>query len=181
MMKKMLYLFIIFSMISLGCKDKASTGKKTVAPKPSATTTAPSAVMQSEEPKVEKEIYVYDPKGRRDPFLSLVQLSKPKVQRKPGASPIENYDVDDIKLIAIASDSKQYYALITLPDKKSYTIRKGMTLGLNNGKVKDITKDSVFIQEQIKDYKGQNKTKDTTLKLRKEGKNEKKIKYQNSV
>ena len=101
--------------------------------------------------------------------MSLVQVTKVKVQRKPGASPIENYDVDDIKLIAIASDSKQYYAMITLPDKKSYTIRKGMTLGLNNGKVKEITKDSVFIEEQVKDYKGQNKTKDTTLKLRKEG------------
>ena len=169
MMKKLIYIFIVFSMISLGCKAKAPAGKKPVAQKPSATATAPSAVVQQEGPKVENEVYVYDPKGRRDPFLSLVQVAKAKVQRKPGASPIENYDVDDIKLIAIASDSKQYYALITLPDKKSYTIRKGMTLGLNNGKVKEITKDSVFIQEQVKDYKGQNKTKDTTLKLRKEG------------
>jgi len=55
-----------------------------------------------------------------------------------------------------------------MPDTKSYTIRKGMTLGLNNGKVIDITKDSVFIREQIKDYKGQTKSKDTILKLRKE-------------
>jgi type IV pilus assembly protein PilP len=169
MMKKLIYIFIVFSVISLGCKDKAPAGKKPVAQKPSATANAPSAVIQQEGPKVENEIYVYEPKGRRDPFLSLVQVSKPKVQRKPGASPIENYDVDDIKLIAIASDSKQYYALITLPDKKSYTVRKGMTVGLNNGKIKEITKDSVFIQEQVKDYKGQNKTKDTTLKLRKEG------------
>jgi len=169
MMKKLVYIFIVFSIISFGCKDKASTVKKPVAPKTAATTAAPSAVVQQEGPKAETEIYVYDPKGRRDPFQSLVQLSKPRAQRKPGASPIENYDVDDIKLIAIASDDKQFYALITLPDKKSYTIRKGMTLGLNNGKVKDITKDAVFIQEQVKDYKGQYKTKDTTLKLRKEG------------
>ena len=169
MMKKLVYLLIIFSMISLGCKDKAPAGKKPVAQKPSATATAPSAVVQKEAPKVETEIYVYDPKGRRDPFTSLVQVTKVKAQRKPGASPIENYDVDEIKLIAIAWDSKQYYAMITLPDKKSYTIRKGMTLGLNNGKVKEITKDYVFIEEQVKDYKGQYKTKDTTLKLRKEG------------
>jgi type IV pilus assembly protein PilP len=170
MMKKLLYIFIVFSMISsFGCKDKAPAGKKPIAQKPTATSPAPSAVVQQTESKTENEVYVYDPKGRRDPFMSLVQVAKAKVQRKPGASPMENYDVDDIKLIAIASDSKQYYALITLPDKKSYTIRKGMTLGLNNGKVKEITKDSVFIQEQVKDYKGQNKTRDTILKLRKEG------------
>ena len=58
--------------------------------------------------------------------------------------------------------------MITMPDKKSYTIKKGMTLGLNNGKVIDIKKDSVFIREQILDYKGQAKSKDTILKLRKE-------------
>jgi type IV pilus assembly protein PilP len=170
MMKQLVYIFIVFSLIGIGCKDKAPAGKKPAAKKPSAATAAaPAAVGQKEAAKVETEIYVYDPRGRRDPFVSLIQVAKPKAQRKPGASPIENYDVDEIKLIAIASDSKQFYALITLPDKKSYTIRKGMTLGLNNGKVKEITKDSVLIQEQVKDYKGQYKTKDTTLKLRKEG------------
>ena len=98
----------------------------------------------------------------------LFRLSNQKLKERKGASPIENFDVDEIKLIAIAWDNNQFYALITMPDKKSYTIRKGMTLGLNNGKVIDITKDSVLIREQIKDYKGQSKSKDTILRLRKE-------------
>jgi len=168
MMNKLIYILILLSLISLGCKDKAATDKKPVAQKPAVTAPAAPATVQKDEPKVEKEIYVYDPKGRRDPFTSLVQVSKQKAQRKQGASPIESYDVDEIKLIAIVWDSNHYYALITLPDTKSYTIRKGMTLGLNNGKVTDITRDSVFIREQIKDYKGQVKSKDTILKLRKE-------------
>ena len=168
MMNKLVYGLILLAFISLGCKDKGATDKKPVAQVPAAAGPAASAAVQKEEPKVEKEIYVYDAKGRRDPFMSLVQASKPKAQRKKGASPIEIFDVDEIKLIAIAWDSNQYYALITMPDSKSYTIRKGMTLGLNNGKVIEITKDSVFIQEQIKDYKGQTKSKDTILKLRKE-------------
>ncbi len=168
MMNKLVYILILLAFISPGCKGKGATDKKPVVNKPAANTPAASATVQKEEPKVEKEIYVYDPKGRRDPFMSLVQTIKTKAQRKKGATPIENFDVDEIKLIAIAWDSKQYYALITMPDKKSYTIRKGMTLGLNNGKVTDITSDSVFIKEQVKDYKGQTKEKDTILKLRKE-------------
>jgi type IV pilus assembly protein PilP len=168
MMNKLVYAFILISFISLGCKDKVATDKKPVAQKPAAASSAASATVQKEEPKVEKEIYVYDPKGRRDPFQSLVQVSKSKTQRKKGSNPIENFDVDEIKLIAIAWDSNQYYALITMPDTKSYTIKKGMTLGLNNGKVIDITKESVLIREQIKDYKGQPKSKDTIMKLRKE-------------
>ena len=88
---------------------------------------------------------------------------------KKNANPVENYDVSEIKLSAILWDKKHYYALIPLPDNKSYTIRKGMTLGLYGGKVQDITSDSVLIREQIKDYRGQLKTKDTLLKLRNEG------------
>jgi type IV pilus assembly protein PilP len=169
MMNKFVCIFILASVISLGCKDKVQpTGKQSVAQKSAPSSSTAPAAVKSEGPKVEREIYVYDPKGRRDPFMSLAQVSRARAERKKGASPMENFDVDEIKLIAIASDSQQYYALITLPDNKSYTIRKGMTLGLYNGKVAEITKDSVLIKEQVKDYRGQTKTKDTILKLRKE-------------
>ena len=169
MLNKFAYIFILLSLVSFGCKEKAVRDRQPVAKKPAAASPVAPAVVQKEEKKVEKEIYVYDPKGRRDPFMSLVQEIKTKPQRKKGATPIENFDVDEIKLIAIAWDSQQAYAMITLPDKKSYTIRKGMSLGLYGGKVMEITRDSVLIREQLKDYKGQDKTKDTILKLRKEG------------
>lgn len=169
MMNKLVYIFILVAFISLGCKNKVATDKKPVAQKPAATSSPAPAAVQNDGPKVEKEIYVYDPKGRRDPFLSLAKVSKVKPQRKKGVSPVENVDVDEIKLIAIAWDSQQYYAMITLPDNKSYTIKNGMSLGLYGGKVIEITKDSVLIREQVKDYRGQVKSKDTILKLRKEG------------
>jgi type IV pilus assembly protein PilP len=169
MKNKLVYLFMVLLLVNVGCKEKVVPAGKPVAQKPAASGTAAPAVVQKEEPKVEKEIYVYDPKGRRDPFASLAQVSKRKAERKIGSSPIESYDVNEIKLVAIAWDSRQYYALITLPDNKSYTIRKGMTLGLYSGKVEEITRDSVIVREQVKDYRGQTKIKDTILKLRKEG------------
>ena len=95
-------------------------------------------------------------------------VAQPKTERKTGGSPVEHYDVEELRVIAIVWDSHQYYAVVTLPDNKSYTVRKGMTLGLNNGKIISITKDAVMIKEQIKDYRGQLKTKDTILRLRKE-------------
>jgi len=150
-----------------GCTGKDQTGKKAAAQKNKAV--VPEAIPPQQEEKVEKEVYVYEVKGRRDPFMSLVAVAKEKPQRKKGANPIENYDVDEIRLSAIVWDNQQYYALVTLPDGKSYTIRKGMTLGLYGGKVEEITKNSVLIRERVKDYRGQLKTKDTPLKLRKEG------------
>ena len=169
MRHKSLSIIVLLSLVGfVGCKDKPVTPRQSIAEKPAAAGSAVPAAVQKEEPKVEKEIYVYDPKGRRDPFMSLAQVAKVKPQRKKGASPTENFDVDEIKLIAIAWDSQQHYAMITLPDNKSYTIRKGMSLGLYGGQVIEITRDSMLIREQVKDYKGQLKTKDTILKLRKE-------------
>ena len=162
--------FVILCCLSItACGDKKPAPRKPEAQKPQQTTAAPAATAQKEEIKAEKEIYVYDPKGRRDPFTPLTDLEKEKPLKRKGAAPIEDFDVEEIKVIAIAWDSQQYYAMITLPDKKSYTIRKGMTLGLYGGKVREITRDSVVVTEQVKDYRGQVKTKDTILKLRKEG------------
>jgi Tfp pilus assembly protein PilP len=149
------------------CKGKqAAAPPKQEAATPGASTAAPAAPV---EVKVEKEVYTYDPANRRDPFTSLVDV-KPARTQKPakGAASIETFDVEEIKLIAIAWDKQQSYAMVTLPDNKSYTLKKGMTLGLYGGKVREINRDSVIITEQIKDYKGQLKTKDTILKLRKE-------------
>jgi len=150
-----------------GCKDKPKS-QAPAAPKP-ATPVAAVQAQQPEEPKIEKEVYVYDQKGRRDPFMSLLVDVKDKPRTKKKANPIENFDVDEIKLIAIAWEKNNNYAMITLPDGKSYTIKKGMTLGLHGGRVEEITQQTVKITEKVKDYRGQTITKDTILKLRQEG------------
>ncbi|OGW23979.1 MAG: hypothetical protein A2X59_13550 [Nitrospirae bacterium GWC2_42_7] len=163
----MLVLLLLLSVT--GCGDKNKSNQVPTAQKAGLAPVSVPAVVQEEEIKIEREVYVYDPKGRRDPFISLIDLAKERSTRKKAPNPIENFDVEEIRVIAIAWDKKQYYAMITLPDNKSYTIRKGMTLGLYGGRVEEIEKDSLFIREQVKDYRGQMKTKDTILKLRKEG------------
>jgi Tfp pilus assembly protein PilP len=155
-------------VVIAGCSGKNQPAPKPAVSKPKAPAAATTATAKPQE-KVEQEVYVYDAKGRRDPFMSLVAVAKRKPDVKKKANPIENYDVSEIKLSAIVWDRQQSYALITLPDNKSYTIRKGMTLGLYGGKVQDIARDNVLIREQIKDYRGRLKTKDTLLKLRNEG------------
>lgn len=162
-------LLLALLMVS-GCSDKQPAApKKPEAAKPIPAAAPQQAVVQPAEIKAEKEVYVYEPKDRRDPFSSLIEVKQAGTRKAlKGAPPIESFDVDEIKLIAIAWDRQQSYAMITLPDNKSYTIRKGMTLGIYGGKVSEITPDSVIITEKVKDYRGQIKIKDTILKLRKE-------------
>jgi type IV pilus assembly protein PilP len=166
--RKLIYLILLlFVAGGFGCGDKAVSKKKTVVPE-KADSSSSVVISDEAQPKVEKEIYVYNAGGRRDPFQSLIEATKVKAERKKGVNPVENYDVNEIRLIAIAWDAQQYYAMITLPDNKSYTVRKGMTLGLNDGKITNITREALFIKELVKDYKGQFNSKDTILRLRKE-------------
>jgi type IV pilus assembly protein PilP len=168
-MKKIIYLFFIIFLILplIGCKKEQATVIKPMAEKVKPEEIKKDIKVSEEEKKVEKEEYLYDAKGRRDPFLPLITVVKQKPIKKKGATPIESFDIEEIKLLAIAQDKNKYYALIMLPDRKTFTITEGMTLGLQGGKVEKITENMVTITEYIKDYRGNIKPKDTVLKLHK--------------
>ncbi len=153
-----------------GCKKEAPK------PQPQAKKVQPSDAAQEfsqkvEEKKVETETYTYNPAGRKDPFLSIIEATKKEKEvekKKKPSKPTEAFDVNDIKIIAIAWEKDRYYAMARLPDGKYFTLQEGMTIGLYGGKVVKIDPNTVVVREFIKDYKGDVKPKDTILKLRKE-------------
>lgn len=167
-MKKIACLSVIILLFFIfgGCERKQPPAKKPMAEmvKPAPAKEVPKA---EEARKTEPEEYKYDAKGRRDPFLSLIQITREKPTKKKGATPFESYNLEEIKLLAIVSANDKHYALIKLPDGKTYTISKGMTIGMQGGKVENISKGSVWIREYIKDYRGELKPRDTILKLHK--------------
>jgi Tfp pilus assembly protein PilP len=168
-MKNVLCFFLIIGLFlpAAACSKKKAPDKKPAAGKVAPAEAKPEAKETVEASAVIPEEYKYDARGRRDPFLSLVAPAKQKQIKRKGASPFESYDIAEIKLLAIAWDKKKYFALIRLPDKKTYTITEGMSLGLEGGKVEKIAKDSVVIREYVKDYRGDIKPRDTILKLHK--------------
>jgi type IV pilus biogenesis protein PilP len=167
-MKKMACLSAVIFLFFIigGCEKGQPPPKKPTAEavKPAQTREAPKA---EEVKKTELEEYKYNAGSRRDPFLSLIEITKAKPTKKKGATPFESYSLDEIKLLAIASSNNKHYALIKLPDGKTYTLTRGMTVGMQGGKVQRISTDSVWIREYIKDYKGELKPRDTILKLHK--------------
>lgn len=139
-----------------------------VPPKPAAAP-APAPAPAGAVPQVSPEAtnivsYEYIGYGRRDPFTSLIVKKEP--DKKKGMLPVESYEVSEFKLIAILWGRGGYYAVVTLPDGKSYTVKENMKLGLHNGKIYKINKDSVIIREQIRNERGVMGPQDTILKLR---------------
>ena len=170
-MRKIALIFILCLLLALG----ACTSEPVSVKKPGQKKAAPVVVKeQQQQPAVgnkdetQSEFYAYNPQGRRDPFLSLVKITK-KTDKKirPNASPLESFNVEEIKLLAIASDKDESYALILLPNLKTYTIKKDTVIGLEGGKVEEISPEKVIIREYVKDYRGNLQPKDTVLKLHK--------------
>lgn len=125
-----------------------------------------------EQKKNESETYLYTPQGRRDPFLSIIEAAKREREterKRKKVRPVEAYDAADINVIAIAQDKEEYYAMVQLPDKKYFTVKTGMTLGLYGGKVTKITAQGIILREYVKNYMGELQPRDTILRLRKEG------------
>jgi len=162
-----LFLIMVLFLPAAACSKKKDPVKKPTAGKVAPAQVNPEAKETVEAPTVIPEEYKYDARGRRDPFLSPVVVTKEKQIKRKGASPFESYDIAEIQLLAIAWDKNKHFALIRLPDKKTYTITEGMSLGLEGGKVEKITRDSLVIRENIKNYRGDIQPRDTILKLHK--------------
>jgi type IV pilus assembly protein PilP len=160
---------LLFLFPVVGCKKDQPPRKKPQAQQVRPAPPPQREEVQKEVKKVERDEYEYNPRGRRDPFLSLLATAEAKPEKRRGASPIESYDINELRLLAIAWDKDRPYALIRLPDNKTYTIIEGTAVGLRGGTVARITPEAVLIREYIEDYRGDIKTKDTILKLHKGG------------
>jgi Tfp pilus assembly protein PilP len=168
-MRKIAMISILCLLLPLGACTKEPVSVKKPRAKSAQTVEVKEKQQQTVETKdeIQDKFYAYDPKGRRDPFLSLVQKEKQRDKINQDAPPLERFSVKEIKLLAIASDKDENYALIRLPNQKTFTIIKGTVIGLEGGKVEEITSEKIVIREHVKDYRGDIKPKDTVLKLHK--------------
>jgi len=151
-----------------GCKKKAPPVPKK--PDVKKEEVKPEALPQPTTP--ESKGYTYEPAGRRDPFIPLIETKKAKKGKEGEKRPIgtlESYDVKDFALIAVVKKGDKHYALLRSPDNKSFTVNEGDIIGFHSGKIMKITENRVIVVEYIEDYKGHKKPQEIVLELHKEG------------
>lgn len=101
---------------------------------------------------IKSESFVYSPKGRRDPFKPLIE-KKPiiaeKVSGRPEKvkGPLEKFELNQYRLIALMVVKGTPTAMVKAPDGKSYTVKVGEYIGMNDGRVKNIETKIIDIDE----------------------------------
>jgi Tfp pilus assembly protein PilP len=111
--------------------------------------------------------YGYEQRNRRDPFMTLIIPTEERGVDAFKIGTLEGYDVSVFVLAAIAKRGAEYYALLTTPDNRSFTVTKGDIIGFNSGRVDEITADKIVFVEYSMDYKGDMKPKYVILEFAK--------------
>ncbi|RJQ44829.1 MAG: hypothetical protein C4538_09540 [Nitrospiraceae bacterium] len=139
-------------------QEKTQTGKQQVQ-------TEDTAIQET----APAEGYVYKQGDRRDPFVPLIVPTK-KIDTKGivRLGTLESYDISEFALLAIAQKGEKPYALLLTPDNRSFTASKGTIIGLNKGRVEEITESKVVLVEYAKDFRGDMRPRKITLELSKE-------------
>jgi Tfp pilus assembly protein PilP len=152
---------VVIGISCLTCGSFFTAGSGAYAAEPSPSSAPATAVSGSAQTG---GAYEYTGLDRRDPFAPLV--SKREAGRDKGVTPLESYDITEMKIIAILWDKKKYFAVVSLPDGKSYNVSDGAKVGTHGGVISRITKDTVVIRERIRDASGVMSPRDTVLRLR---------------
>lgn len=92
--------------------------------------------------------FVYDPEGRRDPFLSLLgRGNDPRAATRPPG--VAGLLIADVTVKGILRDKAGFVAMIQSPDSKTYIVRPGDRLF--DGSVKSIVQDKVVFSQDVND------------------------------
>lgn len=156
-------LLIFFSSCSRGTQEKqpaVAPSKKVVEEK--------KQVEPEKAVQVEKKEYAYVPEGKRDPFKPFISQQPVAKARELPLTPLQRYDISQLKVVGIMWGEKGRYALIEDAEGKGYVVYPGTLVGKNGGKVVKILQDEVIIEERYTDVFGETKTHYISIGLPKE-------------
>jgi len=165
-------LSIICLFLMGGCGEgtpPSSIPPKTKSPSVEKKREGPPKVTEKKEPEKKEEAeYSYSSAGKPDPFKPFIQLISARGGSKTAPlTPLQKYDISQLKLVAIISSPDGSIALVEDVAGKGYFLKKGTWIGKNDGKVTKILKDKVIVEEVYQDIFGQTKTNEISLFLHK--------------
>jgi type IV pilus assembly protein PilP len=116
----------------------------------------------------------YNPEGKLDPFEPLFKkesvslaVGKNKIKTRKPLTPLERVNLSQLTLVGIILSPSGNRALVQETTGKGYVVKKGTYIGTNSGKIVEILKDRIIIEEESEDIYGKVSIIKKPLKLQK--------------
>lgn len=135
------------------------------APAPAATPAAAPAAAATQT-DLEPRGFTYNPEGRRDPFISLLQRGTDIDPQVPAIRPpgLAGLGASEVTLKGTLAGGGGYVAILQGADNKTYVVRPGERL--MDGTVRAITPDTLVILQRIDDPLAHEKLREVRKTLR---------------
>ncbi len=94
------------------------------------------------------EPFIYDPKGRRDPFRVYTELRQVEEgDLQVPLFPLQRFELDQLRLIGIIWDVNDPKAMFLDPNSEVYTVGKDERIGRKNGYIASIREGEIVVIE----------------------------------
>ena len=141
--------------------DKKAPAEQTAPAAPAAGTPVAAAKPMAALPDDDRP---FDPTGRRDPFRPPRASAVTRTGEPP--TPLQRYEIGQLKLVAIIYDTTQPRAVVEDDQGLGYIVRVGTAIGANGGRVRDIERGRVLIEEDSVDFYGESHLSNVVMELR---------------
>lgn len=135
--------------------------------KPAAQSVPPAPPAAAPQAPAAAPAFVYNPEGRRDPFVSLVRRAveaRDRQGKQPSAAGVSGFLVSELTLKGVMVSRGERVALVTGPDAKTYLIK--VNDRLLDGTVRAITADSLVCLQDVNDPLSLTKQREVRMTLR---------------
>ncbi|HEX9851155.1 pilus assembly protein PilP [Candidatus Deferrimicrobium sp.] len=141
-----------------GCSKEPPAPQPVVkrqAPMPEAK--APSAPAAEASAKKVEQVALYDPRGKRDPFVSFIKVEE---RRKAGSDtlalpPLQRYDLGELKFVGVIWTKTGARGLVEDAEGKGYSVTVGTRIGRSGGVVRRITGKEILVREEFVGSRGE--------------------------
>jgi type IV pilus assembly protein PilP len=128
------------------------------------------AAEEKKDKKQDQQEYSYSSAGKPDPFRPLladtsVKLKKPEAKNRAFLTPLQKYELSELKLVAVVVIDNMPTAMLEEPTGYGYVIRKGALIGPNEGVVERVTPAGLLVKEQFENASGEIETKVSTITI----------------
>ncbi|HEU4341554.1 MAG TPA: pilus assembly protein PilP [Candidatus Binatia bacterium] len=103
--------------------------------------------------------------ANRDPFRPMTLRAKAVPGPRENLSPLERYELGQLKVTGIVWDVKEPTAMIEDSAGLGYIVKVGTPIGVNEGRIKAIGPNEIVVAEFYSDVYGTKKKRDVSLKL----------------
>jgi type IV pilus assembly protein PilP len=133
--------------------------------KPNADANRDSGDVNPPTGKTEPAAERFAPAGTRDPFLPFNLKTKANSQPRQNLSPLERFELGQLKIVGIVWDSKEPRAMVEDTAGLGYIVKVGTPIGNSEGKVKSIHRNEIIVEESYKDIHDAKRKRDVSMKL----------------